>query len=98
MLDTLRADLERYTRLAPPTMSRLRRARMLLETQGVWATAVYRFGSWSNRDAPRPLRPLCKAAYLVGFKMVEALTGISLPAQARIGRGLYIVSFRRACA
>ena len=93
MLDDFRADLARYTSLAPGTMPRLRLWLSLVETQGVWATAVYRFGRWANTRAPRPLRPLCKAGYLVGFKMVEMLAGVSLPAHAAIGRGLYIGHF-----
>lgn len=88
----LRADLARYTRLLPPGTSRLRRWRALAEAQGVWAVTTYRFGQWSQR-APRPVRPLCKAAYLGAFKAVEMLTGISIPVAATIGKGLYIGHF-----
>ena len=34
-----------------------------------------------------------KAAYLVGFKVIESVTGVSLPAHARIGKGFYIGHF-----
>jgi serine O-acetyltransferase len=89
----LRADLERYTRLLPPGTRRLQRWRALAEAQGVWAVACYRFGQWSNHTAPRPLRPACKAAYLIAFKAVEVLTGICIPSAAQIGKGLYIGHF-----
>lgn len=93
MLSDLRGDLERYGALGDKTVSRWSTARAMLEQQGVWALAVYRFGRWSNLEAPRPVRPLFKAAYLVAFKAVESLAGISLPSHAQIGRGLYIGHF-----
>jgi serine O-acetyltransferase len=93
MLEMLRADLARYLELVGTPMGRLRQLRALAEAQGVWATVVYRFGQWSNERAPRPLRRLCKAGYLVAFKLTEMATGISLPAHARIGRGLYVGHF-----
>ena len=90
MLADLRADLERYTRLVKEPMGTLRLWRSFLETQGIWAVTMYRFGRWANSEAPRPLRTPAKAAYLVGFKMVEVLAGVSLPANARIGKGFYV--------
>jgi len=93
MLADLRADLERFTGLVSEPMGRLRMWRSLLETQGVWVVAAYRFGQWANEEAPRPLQPIAKAAYLAAFKMVEITTGVSLPAHARIGKGFYIGHF-----
>lgn len=93
MLADLRADLERFTRLASEPMGRLRLWRSLAETQGVWAVAAYRFGQWANDEAPPVLRPVAKAAYLATFKLVEITTGVSLPAHARIGKGFYIGHF-----
>ena len=91
-LEHLRADLDRYTSLLPRETPWLRRWRALAESQGVWAVTAYRFGQWSQR-APRPVRPLAKAAYLGVFKAVEILTGISIPVAATIGKGLYIGHF-----
>lgn len=93
MIDDLRADLERYTGLVREPIGRLRTWRSLAETQGVWAIAAYRFGRWANHEAPRALRPAAKVAYLALFKLVEITTGISLPSNARIGRGFYIGHF-----
>jgi serine O-acetyltransferase len=93
MLADLRADLERYIRLSPQHTARLRLWRGLLETQGVWVVSAYRFGQWANDEAPLPLRRLAKAAYLGIFKLVEIAAGVSLPAHASIGPGLYIGHF-----
>ncbi len=93
MLSDLRADLERYTSFVREPTPRLRVLRILAETQGVWALAAYRFGQWANDEAPPRLRRWAKAAYLITFKLVEVATGVSLPAHARIGKGLYIGHF-----
>ncbi len=93
MLDDLRADLDRYTGLVQGPIGRLRLLRAVLETQGVWAVTTYRLGRWANDEAPRALRPAAKAAYLGIFKLVEIAAGVSLPAHASIGPGLYIGHF-----
>jgi serine O-acetyltransferase len=93
MLADLRADLERYTSLVREPMPRTRLWRSLAETQGVWAVSTYRFGQWANEEAPPSLRTIAKAAYFGTFKLVEMLAGVSLPAHARIGKGLYIGHF-----
>src|SRR5262249_26510584 len=60
---------------------------------GVWAIAVYRFGHWVHCEAPRALALPFKLPYLVAQKAVEITTGISIPARATIGPGLYIGHF-----
>jgi serine O-acetyltransferase len=93
MLADLRADIARYTSLVREPMPRVRLWRSLAETQGVWAVSAYRFGQWANREAPAPLRKVAKAAYFGIFKLVEVLAGVSIPAHAEIGPGLYIGHF-----
>ncbi len=93
MLAELRADLERYTSLLNEPLPRWKLLRVLAETQGVWAIAAYRYGQWANDEAPRRLRTVAKAVYLAAFKFVEIAAGVSLPAHARIGKGLYIGHF-----
>jgi len=93
MFDSLRADLSRHLGLCHPPLTGTRALRALVESQAVWATVVYRFGRWSNQGAPPPLRPALKAGYMVLFKLTEIVTGICLPAGARIGKGLYIGHF-----
>src|SRR5262245_26787656 len=89
----LRADLERHLSLMDPGLSRLARLAALAETQGVWASAVYRFGRWTRREAPRPLRAPLRLAYRVAAKLVEVAAGIQLPASAEVGPGLYLGHF-----
>jgi serine O-acetyltransferase len=84
----LKADVDRHLALMEPSMSSLARAASLLETQGVWASAVYRFGRWARRRS-LPVR----AAYRVAAKLCEIATGIHLPASAEVGPGLYIGHF-----
>ena len=76
-----RADLRRYPR------------RPWLKEQSIYAIAVYR---WGRRLDTRPdhwttrvLMPL----YLLSFRVVETLTGISLPKSVAIGPGLRIWHF-----
>jgi serine O-acetyltransferase len=93
MLADLRADVRRYTSLVREPMPRIRMWRTLAEAQGIWALTVFRFGQWANDESPRPVRTLAKAVYLGAFKAIEIMTGVSLPAHANIGPGLYIGHF-----
>ncbi|MBI2895795.1 MAG: serine acetyltransferase [Deltaproteobacteria bacterium] len=65
----------------------------VLGTQGIWATAVFRFGQWVYGDAPSAVRVPLKVGYKLAAKVVEVTTGISVPASARIGPGFYIGHF-----
>jgi serine O-acetyltransferase len=73
----------------------LSKIRHIVLTQGIWVLVVYRAGSWCVRNAgnygrlPRFALPFLTAVQ----KMVEMATGIDIPFQARIGRGLYIGHF-----
>lgn len=88
--EMFRADVGRYVR---PEMSLLKKVGVCAETQGVWACAVYRFGQWVY-EGPRGAGAVpLKASYKVSQKLVEVTTGISLPASAQIGPGLYIGHF-----
>src|SRR5262249_2745890 len=59
--------------------------RTLFLTQGFWASSIYRMGRAVLRRS-RVLAPLVATAQ----KLVEIVTGISIPAQCEIGDGLYI--------
>lgn len=76
-----RADLERYPR------------RPWLKEQSIYAIAVYRFGRSLEEGAGRPWKRLLTPAYWLAFRVVETLTGISLPRSTRIGPGLKIWHF-----
>lgn len=77
---TLRADLARYGR------------RPWLREQSVYAVAVYRAGAWAD-SAPGLRGTLARKAYWPAYRMVETLTGISLPKRAPVGPGLRIHHF-----
>jgi serine O-acetyltransferase len=68
-----------------------------LYERALWAVAAFRLGSWLDQRfgataeaLPAPLRYAVKLPLLVGQRMVEAFTGIELPAQTRVGPGLRI--------
>lgn len=75
------ADLARY----PP--------RPFRKEQSIWAIAVYRFGRRNDRRAPGVLRWLGDRGYWAAYRVIETLTGISIPKSARIGPGLRIYHF-----
>jgi serine O-acetyltransferase len=78
--DAWRADLARYPR------------RPWLKEQSIYAIAVYRFGR-SLEGAAGVRRRLLTPAYWLAFRVVETMTGISLPRSSRIGPGLKIWHF-----
>ncbi len=59
--------------------------RTIFLTQGFWASAIYRMARAALRRSP-----LAAPLVAVAQKLVEIVTGISLPAQCEIGDGLYI--------
>ena len=75
------ADLKRYPR------------RPWLKEQSIYAIAVYRFGRRIDRRSGRWQARCLLPFYWLGFRLVETLTGISLPKSAEIGPGLKIWHF-----
>jgi len=72
-------DFRRYRVTADPAL------RTLFLTQGFWASCAYRASRAMAQRVPA-LRWLAA----IGQKLVEIVTGISIPAQCEIGDGLYI--------
>lgn len=93
----LKYDLYRYFYPDDRTdrISTLAKIKKILLTQGIWATAVYRAGSWCVRNgsglgmAAKIILPFLTILQ----KFVEMTTGIEIPFTAKIGRGLYIGHF-----
>lgn len=87
--EAFRADVHRYFRYARADTV-WARARILLQTEGIWAIAVYRATCYVHREAPAPIR-LCLRwpLALVGGAARFGL-GIHLDPGAHIGAGLYI--------
>lgn len=89
MVRIFRADLDRYVVLRQRSWLFL-----LITEQGLWAIAEYRFSFWVHNHVHIPIfRQVLKLFSFIWHKVVEITTGISIPHEARIGRGLYIGHF-----
>jgi serine O-acetyltransferase len=75
------ADLRRYPR------------RPFLKEQSAWAVWVYRFGRRVDRRRNGVMKRLAEKWYWLLHRIVETLTGISIPKSVEIGPGLRIHHF-----
>ena len=67
---------------------------VVLLTQGFWATVVFRISHWAKARLRIPgLRLVVKAGCVMLQKIMEVVTGISIPAECQIGAGLHIGHF-----
>ncbi len=64
--------------------------RTIFLSQGLWASTVYRLSRAALRARPALLRYPLGVLARIGQKLIEILTGISLPQECEIGEGLYI--------
>jgi serine O-acetyltransferase len=63
-------------------------------TQGFWASAVFRVTRWTKTHARiAGVRAIANALCVLLQKLIEVMTGISIPAGCNIGPGLYIGHF-----
>jgi serine O-acetyltransferase len=88
----VRSDVRRYFELesrdgAPGLLEKIR---IVLDTPGLQAGLVYRFGSLAYRLRLLPLRVVAKVLYVVLRKLCIIAYGIEIDATAEIGGGLYI--------
>src|SRR6266550_8543191 len=85
----IRSDYRRFVALGAK-----RPVKTILSCQGLWAAFVYRVSHYLYYRTPfAPLRTLVRFVCLAARKGIEILTGISLPAECRIGEGLYVGHF-----
>lgn len=75
-------DLAQYPQIRP-----------FLKEQSIWAVWVYRFGRRVNLLPAGFYRKLCLIIYWMLFRVIETITGISLPKSSVIGGGLRIWHF-----
>ena len=61
--------------------------------QGLWAIAAYRFSRWARTIKIPIVDLILKVIASLLFKLMEIITGISLPASADIGPGFYVGHF-----
>lgn len=72
----------------------MERVKTVLMTQGIWATIVFRMGSWCHSRKTGYIWLRFALPFLtVAQKLVEIATGISIPFTAKVGPGLYIGHF-----
>ncbi len=89
MLDNFRADVERYV-----VMEERSWLSAILTRQGLWASAEYRFSHWIFTKIHLPvIRQILLLFSSLLHKLIEITTGIDLPRQTYIGKGLYIPHF-----
>ena len=74
-------------------MARVGCQRPWLKEQSLWAIWVYRFGRRVDRRPVGLRKSILLFAYWFLFRIVETLTGISLPKSCAIGKGLRIWHF-----
>jgi serine O-acetyltransferase len=74
-------------------LARCDSARPMLQEQSLWAIWVYRFGRRVDRMASGSRKRLLLRVYWFMFRVVEMITGISIPKACQIGPGLRIWHF-----
>jgi len=74
-------------------LARIAAPRAFLKEQSLWAIWVYRFGRSVDRRPEGLRRYLFSRLYWLLFRIVETVTGISLPKSCVIGKGLRIWHF-----
>jgi len=74
-------------------VARVGTPRAFLKEQSLWAIWVYRFGRRVDRRPVGFRRDILLRVYWLLFRIVETLTGISLPKSCAIGKGLRIWHF-----
>jgi serine O-acetyltransferase len=83
-------DLARYRRYRPGCSAWI----VFATEQGLWALLQYRIASAIySSDLPQPFKRMLLIVMTAWQKLIEILTGVSLPYAASLGPGLYIGHF-----
>lgn len=93
-IETCRLIHQDYRRYLATGRGKANGLSVVLLTQGLWASFVYRWAHWcvvSNRS--RPVAWMLRFGYVGAGKLIEVLTGIRLSPGCRIGGGLYMAHF-----
>ncbi len=88
----LKYDLDRYIAMHGGKVT-LKVIFYLIFTQEVWAVVIFRFGSFCSKLKIPVFGFLLRFVWFFLNKTIEILTGISISANARIGKGLFIGHF-----
>lgn len=92
----LKHDLYRYfyPNDSVSNISMLKKIKIILITQGIWALIVYRFSRWTFYECKsRILKLLLKPLLWILNLLIEIATGIHIEGDINIGPGLYIGHF-----
>jgi len=65
----------------------------ILFSQGLWASSVYRLSHFTSQIKPHFVGRIFRIFFLLIEKIVEITTGIRIPGECEIGKGLYIGHF-----
>ena len=74
-------------------LARVEERRAFFREQSLWAIRVYRFGRSVDQRRPGFNKTILLKIYWLLFRVVETMTGISLPKEATFGPGLRIWHF-----
>jgi serine O-acetyltransferase len=88
-----RADVDRYCAYEPDMKGPLKRFRLILQTESLWAIAMYRFGQYLYFETPSAVWRLLCIPYEIAHKILELVVGIHLWPDGQIGPGLYIAHY-----
>jgi serine O-acetyltransferase len=87
------SDVDRYRAYRPDMKGPLKRFRIILLTEGLWAIGMYRFGQYLYFEASSMVRALLWIPYEIAHKALQLIVGIHLWPDTRIGPGLYIAHY-----
>lgn len=88
--DRFRADLARYYGALEAPARRRARLRIVIDTEAIWAIAVYRFGQYLKDEAPGLIRVPLRIPCAIVRRLLRWTVGIHLFPDTEIGPGLYI--------
>lgn len=88
-----RADVDRFRAYRLDMKGPLKRLRIILFSEALWAIAMYRFGQYLYFEAPSAVRALLRIPYEITRKALELLVDIHLEPDTRIGPGLFIAHY-----
>jgi serine O-acetyltransferase len=88
-----RADVDRFRAYRLDMKGPLKRLRIILFSEALWAIAMYRFGQYLYFEAPSVVRALLWIPYEITRKVLELLVDIHLAPDTRIGAGLFIAHY-----
>ena len=79
-----RADVDRYRAYRPTMKGPLKRLRIILLTESIWAIGMYRFGQYLYFEAPSAVRTLLRIPYEIAHKALADLRIVGSMHESRL--------------